>query len=60
VTALQVRDYATKQWSPMALRTVVVGDMAKSAEGLKPVADKPLTLDAKDLDLESPTLMKAR
>lgn len=60
VTALQVRDYAAKQWSPMALRTVVVGDMSKAAEGLKPVADKPLTLDAKDLDLESPTLMKAR
>jgi hypothetical protein len=33
--------------------------MAKAAEGLKPVADKPLTLDAKDLDLESPTLVKA-
>lgn len=60
VTAVQVRDYAAKQWSPMALRTVVVGDMAKAAEGLKPVADKPLTLDAKDLDLESATLVKAR
>jgi zinc protease len=58
VTGSQVQSYAASQWAPSALRTVVVGDMSKSGEGLKAVDRHPLILQSTQLNLESAGLSK--
>lgn len=58
VTAAQVQDYAAKRWTPASLRTLVVGDLAAAGEALKTLDDKALVLDASQLDLEAPGLVR--
>jgi zinc protease len=56
VTAEQVREFASRRFTPAALRTVIVSDVRQAGEALRELDPQALRLEAGDLKFEGPSL----
>jgi zinc protease len=56
VTAVQVRDFAAKRFTPAVLRTVIVSDVQQAGEALIQLDPGALKVEASALKLEGPSL----